>query len=226
MLDYLGHHNELPVPKVIHAADNLLLLEHIETSGPLNEHAERHAAELLAKLHGIRGRRFGLKRDTLIGPVTQPNRQLSEWLEFFRDRRLLHMAGEALAAARIDAAMMRRVEHLAGRLDRWIEEPAFPALIHGDMWGGNVLVRGGRIAAFVDPSIYYADPEIELAFGTLFGTFGADFFARYGEIRPLSPGFFEARRDIYNLYPLLVHSRLFGGAYPGAIDRILSRFGC
>jgi fructosamine-3-kinase len=93
------------------------------------------------------------------------------------------------------------------------------------MWGGNVLVDGGRIAAFIDPAIYHADPEIELAFSTLFGTYGDTFFRRYGEHRPIRPGFFEARRDIYNLYPLLVHTRLFGGQYAGQVDSILRRYG-
>ena len=111
-------------------------------------------------------------------------------------------------------------------LDRWLVEPARPSLIHGDMWGGNVLARGGRIAGFVDPAIYYADPEIELAFSTLFSTFSDAFFERYGALRPLRPGFFEQRRDLYNLYPLLVHSRLFGGPYPDAVARTLDRFGC
>ena len=88
-----------------------------------------------------------------------------------------------------------------------------------------MLVRDGRIAAFIDPAIYYADPEIELAFTTLFGTFGEAFFARYQEHRPLAPGFFEARREIYTLYPLLVHAALFGGGYTGSVARILERYG-
>ena len=75
------------------------------------------------------------------------------------------------------------------------------------------------------PAIYFADAEIELAFATLFNTFGDSFFARYSERRPLRPGFFEERRDLYNLYPLLVHVRLFGGGYVGAVERILDRFG-
>jgi len=55
------------------------------------------------------------------------------------------------------------------------------------------LCKDGRIAGFVDPAIYYADPEIELAFSTLFGTFGSRFFNRYAEHRPILPGFFEER---------------------------------
>jgi fructosamine-3-kinase len=118
----------------------------------------------------------------------------------------------------------RNVDQLAARLDDILYEPEQPALIHGDMWGGNVLPDNGRIAGFVDPAIYYAHPEIELAFSTLFSTYGKPFFRRYEEIRPLQPDFFEERRDVYNLYPLLVHVRLFGGSYVGQVKRILSRY--
>lgn len=89
-----------------------------------------------------------------------------------------------------------------------------------------MLAENGRITAFLDPAIYYAHPEIELAFTTLFGTFDHAFFSRYHEKRPIAPDFFEARRDIYNLYPLLVHVRLFGGSYVHSVTRILEQFGC
>ena len=215
----------LPVPAVIHAADALLVMEYIETSGGLTESAEVHAAELLGQLHENTAPAYGLGRDTLIGGLTQPNGWNRSWLAFFRDRRLLYMAGEAHRAGRLPARTLSRIEKLAARLAEWIIEPARPSLVHGDAWGGNILCRNGRVAAFIDPAVYYADPEIELAFGTLFGTFGRAFFHRYGEIRALRDGFFEARRDLYNLYPLLVHVRLFGGAYVGDVERTLARFG-
>ncbi|NTV46695.1 MAG: fructosamine kinase, partial [Chlorobiales bacterium] len=85
--------------------------------------------------------------------------------------------------------------------------------------------RNGKIAAFIDPAIYYAHPEIELAFITLFSTFGRHFFDAYNERSGIRRGFFEERRDIYNLYPLLVHTRLFGGHYLHSAESILSRFG-
>jgi len=135
-----------------------------------------------------------------------------------------------LTAGRLPGPLLKRVEKFAGELGKWLESsaagsPRRAALVHGDMWGGNVLCKDGRIAGFVDPAIYYADPEIELAFATLFSTFGKPFFDRYEEIRPLAPGFFEERRDIYNLYPLLVHVRLFGGSYVNSVDGVLQRFG-
>jgi len=225
MLRYLARESDLPVPAVILGDDDLLLLEYIETAGPLDGPAETHAADLLAALHGKTAPAFGFERDTVIGPLPQPNPWSQSWIAFFRDQRLIPMGRRALDSGNLPAPVFGRLEAFAGRLAHFLTEPAAPSLIHGDVWGGNLLVRGGRIAAFIDPAIYYADPEIELAYGTLFGTLGDDFFRRYRERRALAPGFFEARRDIYNLYPLLVHTTLFGGSYAASVDGILRRYG-
>jgi fructosamine-3-kinase len=225
MLRYLARHTKLPAPAVIAAAPDLLLLEWIDSGDATEAHAEAHCAELLAALHAIEGPHFGFERDTPIGPLDQPNPPTARWRDFFRDHRLLHRARAAHAAGRLPARLLARIETLAGRLDRWIAEPAHPALIHGDCWSGNVLVKAGRVAAFIDPAIHWAHPEIELAFGTLFGPFGDTFFRRYAELAPLAPGFFEARRDLYNLYPLLVHAQLFGGGYANSVARTLAKFG-
>jgi fructosamine-3-kinase len=111
--------------------------------------------------------------------------------------------------------VLGRIERLAERIDDYLVEPAFPSLLHGDLWTGNVLVRGDRIAGFVDPAIYCGHPEIELAFATLFGTFGEVFFEAYGTMK-LEPGFHE---EAIWPYPLLVHVRLFGWATRGSMRR-------
>lgn len=225
MLRWLAARTELPVPAVLHEAEGLLLIDYVETAGSLNAAAEAHAAELLAALHAHSTEAFGFERDTVIGPLDQPNPWTQSWRDFFRDQRLLHFGRLAHERGRLPAATLAQLESFCARLDRYIAPDVRPALIHGDVWGGNVLTRGGRIAAFIDPAIHYADPEIELAFSTLFGTFGEAFFARYAALRPLDPGFFDARRDIYNLYPLLVHTALFGGHYADSVARTLERYG-
>lgn len=225
MLGELRDKAGLPTPEVLQADDDLLVMAYVETSGGIDPAVERHAAELIAGVHAVGAEAYGFDYDTPIGGLVQPNAWLDSWRTFFAEQRLLGMGRMAHDAGRLPAAVLARIERLAGRLERWIDEPARPALVHGDLWAGNVLTRNGRVAAVIDPSIYYADPEIELAFTTLFGTFGDVFFRHYGEIRPLRPGFFEARRDLYNLYPLLVHVRLFGGGYLVGVERTLTRFG-
>ncbi|MBO6948048.1 MAG: fructosamine kinase family protein [Rhodospirillales bacterium] len=216
----------MPVPEVYHTEDDLLVMSWIEHGGQIDRDAEEHAADLIAHLHNQTAASFGYEEDTVIGGLQQPNPETSSWLEFFRDQRLLYMAGEALKAERLSPETYDRIETLAGRLDTWLDGDIKPSLIHGDLWGGNVLALPGRIVGFIDPAIYYADAEIELAFSTLFNTFGERFFSRYEEYRPLRPDFFKERCELYNLYPLLVHVRLFGGEYVNTVEGTLSRFGC
>jgi fructosamine-3-kinase len=223
MLRYLGDHSDLPVPEVLHSDPQLLVMTFIEGSSNIDSRSQAHAAQLLAALHSVTTDQFGLEQDTLIGPLYQPNPWTNTWIDFFREQRLLYMANEAHRNGPLPTKLLSRIEKLASRLADWLEEPAAPALIHGDIWTTNVLTRNGRITGFVDPAIYYAHPEMELAYTTLFGTFGQPFFDVYPA---LSPGFFEARRDLYNLYPLLVHVRIFGGGYVHSVDSIVRRFGC
>jgi fructosamine-3-kinase len=226
MLGELAHLSDLPVPHVHIAAPDLLVMDFIDNDGgAITEPAERHAAELIAALHARPRAFFGYERDTLIGPLHQPNPQSPRWVPFFRDHRLMHMAQAARAEGNLPAPLFGRIERLAERIDDCLIEPPFPSLLHGDLWTGNVLVRGNRIAGFVDPAIYCGHPEIELAFTTMFGTFGDAFFEAYEALSPLEPGFHEVRRGIYNLYPALVHVRLFGSSYLAGIDRTLTVLG-
>jgi len=224
MLDYLAQKSELPVPDVYWSEPELLVMEALENGGTRTADTEIEAADHLAALHQIEGPSFGLERDTLIGALHQPNPPTQDWHAFFIEHRLLHMARAALEEGRIDTSLMRQLEKLCKHLPTLLGPSSTPRLIHGDLWQGNMLTNeAGRISGYIDPAIYYADPEIELAFTTLFHTFGDRFFDRYQEHHPIREGFFDSRRDLYNLYPLLVHVRLFGGGYVGQVVKIIQR---
>ena len=223
MLGELARLSDLPVPKVYVAAPDLLVMEFIDNDGGgISDDVQRHAAELTAALHATPREKFGYVRDTLIGPLHQPNPLTSHWVPFFRDHRLMHMAHAAHEDGALPTPLFSRIEHLAERIDDYLIEPHFPSLLHGDLWTGNVLVRGDRVAGFIDPAIYCGHPEIELAFTTMFGTFGDAFFEAYESRLPLEPGFHDVRKGLYNLYPALAHVRLFGSGYLAGIDRTLS----
>lgn len=223
MLRYLREHSQLPVPQVIHSDPDLLLVTYIDNRGRLNPKAEADAAQHITRLHTITADRFGLPFDTLIGPLHQPNGQTERWIPFFREQRLRYMADVAYQSGHLPQQLRGQIDHLLPKLDDLLLEPVQPSLLHGDLWAGNILVNDERIAGFVDPALYYGHAEIELAFSTLFGTFGPHFFEAYQTLRPIEPGFFEVRRDLYNLYPLLVHVALFGSAYLPPIQATLQR---
>lgn len=226
MLRFLAERSDLPVPAVLHAAPDLLIMEYFEAGGRLTGAAERTAARHVAALHGVTGDSHGLAFDTVIGPLPQPNPPTGEWLPFFRDHRLRYMAKLAHDAGRLPPSTLDRVDAFADKLADFIGAPEAPALLHGDLWGGNILVGPDSEVAFIDPAIYFGHPEMDLAFITLFSSAGQDFFDEYAHHRPIQPGFFEERRDICNLWPLLVHVRLFGGSYVSSVERMLGRFGC
>ena len=225
MLKYLRERSELPTPQVYFSSPSLLVMEFLEGSSSFSASAEVHAADLLAALHELSAEQFGFERDTLIGGLHQPNAWTPTWRAFFREQRLLAMGRQALDAGCMRATTFGRLERFATRLDELVDEPAAPSLLHGDVWSANVLAKGRLITGFVDPAIYYGHAEIELAFIRLFSTFGERFFRRYHERRGIAAGF-DDRVDIYNLYPLLVHTRLFGGGYLQSLERTLSYYGC
>jgi fructosamine-3-kinase len=96
-----------------------------------------------------------------------------------------------------------------------------PAHLHGDLWAGNILVAAGRLAAFIDPACYHGDAEVDLAMLSLFGEPPTDFWEAYGDL----PSGWEERRPLYQLFPALVHMRLFGGTYAPMTERLLTSVG-
>ena len=226
MLSYLSAKSLLPVPTVLISYEDLMLMQLLPSDGSLDTAAEINAADAVADLHRITQTNYGFECDTLIGGLLQPNPLIKSWIAFFRDARLFHMADKALVKHRLPVTLRHRIDHLAERLDTWLSEPSAPALLHGDLWGGNILCANSQITGFIDPALYFGAPEIELAFVTLFNTFSSVFFDRYKEHHGLNPGFFEERRDIYNLYPLLVHIQLFGDAYLEPLHQTLAKYGC
>ncbi|ELY95322.1 Fructosamine/Ketosamine-3-kinase [Natrialba chahannaoensis JCM 10990] len=225
MLRTLARESELPVPDVRYADDDLLVLEYVPGSTDHDSAVARDAAAHLAALHDTSADAFGLERETLTGPVRQPNPWTDSWITFYRDHRLEYVASLALQGGTLPAALADRLDAVADDLESLLVEPDAPALIHGDVWTTNVLSRDGDVVAFLDPATYYAHPEIELAYVDWTETFGDAFFDRYRDYRAIESGFFDRRRYVYRLYPLLVHTHLFGERYVGQLEATLAQLG-
>ena len=181
MLGELARHSALPVPAVHVAEPDLLVMDFIETDGggiTPQRRAPRRRADRGAACHAARPS-FGYERDTLIGPLPQPNpksRSLDPLLP--RSPAARHGAGGASGRSAAGEAARPASSAWPSGSTSYLTEPRHPSLLHGDLWTGNVLVRGDRIAGFVDPAIYCGHPEIELAFTTMFGTFGPSILRR------------------------------------------------
>lgn len=156
--------------------------------------------------------------DNYIGAAIQINTPKKSWVEFFRECRLLPQL--RMADRYLDAGLRRKADRLLAHLDRYLREPEFPSLVHGDLWGGNVLCGSDGRAWLIDPAAYVGDFETDLAMTELFGRFPPAFYRAYQEENPVD-GEYQERKPIYQLYHLLNHLNLFGRSYLGSVAAIL-----
>lgn len=222
MLKLLSPH--IRVPEVFILEDNRLVMEYIPNDSSGGDNCEEEIAEALAALHSNTADLYGLDFDTTIGPYRQSNRPRDNWIDFYREERVLDFTAKAFDEKRIGSTTLKRIEKVAAAFDKMLLEPAKPSLLHGDLWSGNVLTKENRFAALIDPATFYGHFEMELAFIGMFRTFGKRFYHRYAELRPIEAGFFETRADLYRIFPYLVHVRAFGESYLVGLENILKRF--
>ncbi len=203
-----------PAPEIVLAEPGLLVMTRLPEGRPGTESGYAEAGRAVARLHACRGAGFGWREDHAFGPVPCPAAPTTDWPGFWAERRLLAWP-EALPAP-----LVRRLERLAGDLGGRLPKHPAPSLLHGDLWSGNLLFDGD-FSGLIDPACYYGHAEVDLAMLTLFGRPRESFWEAYG---PLDPGW-EARRPLYQLWPALVHLRLFGGGYRGMVEGCLDRLG-
>jgi protein-ribulosamine 3-kinase len=221
------------VPEVLAVNEQALVLELIQ-QGPKDRYFFEIFGKNFASLHRHRGQACGFPHDNFIGSTPQINEPLGGpwneanddgcgWPEFFMERRLRFQVRLAASGGHrhelahlLDRAEARIFELLSAAI-----EP--PALLHGDLWSGNFIVDERGEVCLIDPAVYYGHREADLAMTRLFGGFEPAFYNAYDKSWPLMSGH-EDRLPIYQLYHILNHLNLFGGAYYLQSKQILQHY--
>ncbi|MCP5085379.1 MAG: phosphotransferase [Rhodobacteraceae bacterium] len=198
-------------PHVLAADETVLVLENVPEDGSLGAETWRTLAGELKRLHTGRGDRFGWDISYAFGALSINNSWQDDWHRFWAENRLL---SERVV---LPADLVGRLENLSDRLGDFIPQTPTPHLLHGDLWTGNVLAGQDGSVALIDPACYFGDPEVDLAMLCLFGSPPPEFWEAYGQ---RDAGWPE-RRAVYQLWPAIVHLRLFGSSYAGLCDRLL-----
>ncbi|MGY6768148.1 fructosamine kinase family protein [Komagataeibacter sp. NFXK3] len=207
-----------PVPAVLAVDADALVMEYRPMEGTLAT-CWGDLGRVLAQVHEGRPEggmiRYGWPGDYALGAVSVCNTWADRWPEFWAAQRL----GVHLAHVPIDVA--RRLEQLMRRLPDLLPATPAPALLHGDLWSGNVLVAHRRVTGLIDPCCYYGHAEVDLATVGVFSQPPAAFYMAGG---PLEPGH-AVRFAIYRLWIALVHLRLFGATYRPMVAQYLDDAG-
>lgn len=231
-LSLLANTRALHVPKVLAYQDKVadddhapafLVLEWTEERSPSSaEQFKRLFAEGLAALHRNTSSpfgKFGLEYDNYLGSQPQKNTPDANWAEFYRDRRIAVQVEKCREHGLLPPARERALAQLMEKTPEILAGvEGKTALIHGDLWSGNYLTAGDE-AVLIDPAVYYADREVEMAYVELFGGFPYGFIAAYNAAYPLAAGY-DYRRPMHQLYYLLVHLVHFGEEYGPAVDGV------
>jgi fructosamine-3-kinase len=205
----------VPAPWIEAEHEDVLLLRYVTNDGMMSPNAWADIGACIRRLHGQRGDRYGWPADHALGTVALDNRRSDDWSDFWGERRLV------ATASLLDRPWRERIERLAPRLADLLPPNPTSSLLHGDLWSGNILVRGGRLAALIDPACCHGHAEVDLAMLSLFDSPPPAFDEAYG---PLEPGWRD-RRPVYQLFPALVHLRLFGAGYAPLVERLLDEIG-
>jgi len=212
---------KIPNPIAFGTLENFdyLVLEYIQPGSSINWEIFGFK---LAQLHKITHSQFGLDHNNYIGSLEQNNNYKSTWEEFYSNFRLLPLTEKARDQQLILKSDVNKIEKLCLKLNELIPNTK-PSLIHGDLWSGNLISDKNNEPVLIDPAVYYAHPEMDWAMLSLFGNYPTIAVEKYNEINPIEKDF-EKRKEIHQLYPLLVHLILFGKGYYRSVMSIIEKF--
>jgi len=214
-LRWLGEPGAVRVPEVRGHDDEWLVTDLVGGGRPTHHAAER-LGRGLAALHEAGAPTFGAAPpdgpvDAWIGLAPMKNTSGEDWPRWYAEYRVLPYVRRAVDEGTLTADEAAVIERACARLPE-VTEP--PARLHGDLWNGNVL-WGPVEASLIDPAAHGGHRETDLAMLQLFGCPLLDrVLAAYQEVAPLADGWTD-RIGAHQLFPLLVHTVLFGRSYAG-----------
>ncbi|MER5516959.1 fructosamine kinase family protein [Streptomyces sp. NPDC002763] len=216
-LRWLTAAGAVAVPEVLGHDEWWLVTELVPTGRPGAAAATRFG-QALAALHAAGAPAFGAAPpdgpgDAWIGRAPMRNEPGTDWPHWYAEHRVLPYLRMAVDRGTLRPGEAAMVERVCERLPEVAGPPEPPARLHGDLWNGNVLWGADGPVRLIDPAAHGGHRETDLAMLRLFGCPYLDLILEgYQEVAPLAAGWAE-RVAVHQLFPLLVHTVLFGRGY-------------
>ena len=154
-------------------------------------------------------KKFGFPVEGFIGKTVQTQGWENNWIDCFLNLRIKPQ----LSMLKNNLLEFKTIKKINEKIrSQLINHKPLNALVHGDLWSGNIGVDQSGRGVIFDPASWWADSEVDIAMTQLFGGFKREFYEEYYKIIPKNKGF-EKRMIIYNFYHILNHANMFGGSY-------------
>ncbi|MDX2604524.1 fructosamine kinase family protein [Streptomyces caniscabiei] len=216
-LRWLAEADAIRVPAVHGHDGNRLVIDLVRQGAPSAGAAARLGAGLAA-LHRAGAPAFGAPppggpTEAYIGRAPMRNVPADDWPAWYAEHRVLPYLRRAVDDRVVRPAEAAPIEEVCARLPDLAGPAEPPARLHGDLWNGNVLWGADGHAHLIDPAAHGGHRETDLAMLALFGCpHLAHVLDGYQEAAPLADGW-QDRVGLHQLFPLLVHTVLFGRDY-------------
>jgi fructosamine-3-kinase len=216
-LRWLAGAGAVPVPAV-RGDDASWLVTDLVPTGHASAAAAARFGRHLAALHAAGAPAFGAAppggpEEAYIGAAPMRNATGTDWPRWYAEQRVLPYLRSAVDHGTLRPGESTVVERVCDRLPELAGPPEPPARLHGDLWSGNVLWGADGRAWLIDPAAHGGHRETDLAMLRLFGCPHLEHVLdAYHRAAPLSAGW-RQRVPLHQLFPLLVHTVLFGRGY-------------
>ena len=146
-----------------------LVLEYLEFS---SENTQAELGRQLALMHRHTSVEFGWASNNFMGTTAQVNSPYKCWSEFWQKCRLASQLELAYKNGYEDS-LKKEDSELLEKVPAYYSPP--PALLHGDLWSGNIASVNGAQVIFA-AACYYRDREVDVAMTELFDGFSEKFY--------------------------------------------------
>jgi protein-ribulosamine 3-kinase len=210
-----------PIGVIPVAGGSILLLEAVQAV-ERTPHHWRQIGQTLARIHKIKGERFGFETSGFFGPLYQDNTPSSDWPAFYAERRLWPALRMAIDSGHLPSDVARQVEKIIVRFSELCGPETAPSLLHGDAQQNN-FINTEKGPVVIDPAVCYGNPEVDLAALDSFQPVPEDVYLGYQELLPIDPGFWE-RRDFWRIRLYLAAVSVEGSGYLGRLTGALQKY--
>ena len=187
------------IPKISFFSHELLIIDFIKHNGIKHNDYQKILAREIIKIHSKTNKNYGFHFNSQIGAQEQPNKNSLNWKDFFKNQRIYPIYELINKSNKMPDRINVGLEKLIKNLENLIPSNPTPRLLHGDLWEGNILFNDGKLAALIDPGVYFGHHELEIAYLTWFKFIDDKFLNFYSNTLNIDK-YFHKYEPIYQLY--------------------------